>query len=139
MTKKLLWKSAIIRFFRVKVVQIVCKQPVKGNLHILVILNYRLFKILQHLLHIWNCMVKDFLKVYILSFYGQYYFFANLFTFVTFGHQTWDFEAGGSNWPPPPSVSWFSSTHSRDIVFFIEFYKNFENIRIIIFLTIFQN
>ena len=26
-----------------------------------------------------------------------------------FGHQTWDLE-GGANWPPPPSVSWFSST-----------------------------
>jgi len=31
-------------------------------------------------------------------------------SFVIFGHQTWDLEGGGSNCPPPPSISWFSST-----------------------------
>ena len=30
-------------------------------------------------------------------------------SFVIFGHQTWDLEGGGSNWPPP-SISLFSST-----------------------------
>ena len=37
---------------------------------------------------------------------------SNDVSFVIFGHQTWDLE-GGSNCPPPPSVSWFSSTSAR--------------------------
>ena len=43
---------------------------------------------------------------------------SNDVSFVIFGHQTWDLE-GGSNWPPP-SVSWFSSTSSRDRVKYVK-------------------
>ena len=35
---------------------------------------------------------------------------SNDVSFVIFGHQTWDLEGGGANWPPPPSISWFSIT-----------------------------
>ena len=34
---------------------------------------------------------------------------SNDVSFVIFEHQTWDLE-GGQLDPPPPSVSWFSST-----------------------------
>ena len=122
-----------------KKLQIFCKRPVKGNLHIFSFswLKIRLFKILQKFLHIWNGMVKGFLKMYNLSFFGQIFFckhfyyktgfcdkkfnfwkfadsksraqeLSNDVSFVIFRHQTWDLE-GGSNWPPP-SISWFSST-----------------------------
>ena len=35
---------------------------------------------------------------------------SNDVSFVIFGHKTWDLEGKGSNWSPPPSRSWFSST-----------------------------
>ena len=31
-------------------------------------------------------------------------------SFVIFGHQAWDLEGGGSNFPHPPTVSWFLIT-----------------------------
>ena len=34
---------------------------------------------------------------------------SNDVSFVIFGHQTWDLE-GGVKLPPPPIISWFSST-----------------------------
>ena len=59
--------------FAKKKLQIFCKQPVKGNLHIFRFswLKIRLFKILQLFLHIWNGMVKGFSKMYNYSFFGQ--------------------------------------------------------------------
>ena len=71
----------IAQVLREKKLQIVCKQPVKGNLHIFSFswLKIRLFKILQTFLHIWNGMVKGFSKIYNFSLYGQI-FFANYIT-----------------------------------------------------------
>ena len=67
-----------------KKLQIFCKQPVKGNLHIFSFswLKIRLFKILQNFLHIWNGMVKGFSKMYNFSFFGQI-FFCKHFYYIT--------------------------------------------------------
>ena len=67
-----------------KKLQIFCKQPVKGNLHIFSFswLEIRLFKILQKFLHIWNGIVKGFSKMYNLSFFGQI-FFCKHFYYIT--------------------------------------------------------
>ena len=64
-----------------KKLQVFCKQPVKGNLHIFSFswLKIRLFEILQNFLHIWNGIFKGFSKMYYFSFFGQF-FFANIFT-----------------------------------------------------------
>ena len=80
-----------------------------------------LFKILQNFLHTWNGKVKDFSKMYSLSFFGQFVLhtfllfdwilrknfnfckFINV-SFVIFGHQTWDLEGVGQFDPPPPAV-----------------------------------
>ena len=92
MTKKLLWKSAIIRFFRVKVVQIVCKQPIKGNLHILVILNYTLgYLKFCNIFCIFEIAWARAFKIVYFILLWTVLFFCKLFTFVTFGHQTYDF------------------------------------------------
>ena len=72
-----LWhKETDCTSFAKKKMQIFCKQPVKGNLHIFSFswLKIRLFKILQKLLHIWNGMVKGFSKMYNFSFFGQIFF-----------------------------------------------------------------
>jgi len=60
--------------------QIFCKQPVKGNLHIFSFssLKIRLFKILQNFLHILNGMVKGFPKMYNFSFFSQTFLLYNL-------------------------------------------------------------
>jgi len=59
-----------------KKLQVFCKQPVKGNLHIFSFswLKIRLFRILQIFLHILNGMVKGFSKMYNFSFFGQILF-----------------------------------------------------------------
>ena len=65
-----LWhKETDCTSFAKKLLQIICKEPVKGNLHNFSFskLHVRLFKILQTFLHIWNGMVKGFLKMYILD------------------------------------------------------------------------
>ena len=61
-----------------------CKQPVKGNLHIFSVswLKIRIFKILQIVLHIWNCMVKGFSEMYNFSFFWQI-FFCKHFYYIT--------------------------------------------------------
>ena len=72
-----LWpKEADCTSFAKKKLQIVCKQPVKGNLHIFSFswLKIRLFKILLNFLHIWNGMVKGFSKMCITSYFGQFIF-----------------------------------------------------------------
>ena len=72
-----LWhKETDCTSFAKKKLQIFCKQPVKGDLHIFSFswLKIRLFKILQKFLHIWNGMVKGFSKMYNLSFFGQIFF-----------------------------------------------------------------
>ena len=67
--------------FAKKKLQIFCKQPVKGNLHIFSFswLKISLFKILQKFLHIWNGMVKGFSKMYNLSFFGQIFFYKHFY------------------------------------------------------------
>ena len=72
-----LWhKETDCTSFAEKKLQIFCKQPVKGNLHIFSFswLKIRLFKILPKFLHIWNGMFKGFSKMYNLSFFGQIFF-----------------------------------------------------------------
>ena len=72
-----LWhKETDCTSFAEKKLQIFCKQPVKGNLHIFSFswLKIRLFKIWQNFLHISNGMVKGFSKMYNLSFFGQIFF-----------------------------------------------------------------
>ena len=80
-----LWhKETDCTSFAKKFLQIFCKQPVKGNLHIFSFFFYlhiRLFKILQNFLHIWNGMVKGFPKMYNLSFFGH--FFLQTFYYIT--------------------------------------------------------
>ena len=67
-----------------KKLQVFCKQPVKGNLHIFSFswFKIRLIKILQKFLHIWNGMVKGFSIMYNLSFFGHI-FFCKHFYFIT--------------------------------------------------------
>ena len=72
-----LWhKKTNCTSFARKKLQIFCKQPVKGNLHIFSFSwsKIRLVKILQKFLHIWNGMVKGFSKMYNFSYFGQIFF-----------------------------------------------------------------
>ena len=120
-----------------KKLQIFCKQPVKGNLHIFSFswLKIRLIKILQKLLHIWNGMVKGFFCkhfYYITGFCDKKFNFckfANVFaysksraqelfndeSFVIFRHQTRDLEGGGVKLTPLQHILVFKYP-SRDRV-----------------------
>ena len=73
--------------------QIFCKQPVKGNLHIFSFswLKIRLFKILQKFLHIWNGMVKGFSKMYNFSFFGQIIFCKHFYYITGFCDKIFNF------------------------------------------------
>ena len=72
--------------FARKKLQIFCKKPVKGNLHIFSFswLKIKLFKILQNCLHIWNGMVKGFSKMYKFSFFGQILFCKHFYYITRF-------------------------------------------------------
>ena len=119
-----------------KKLQIFCKQPVKGNLHIFSFswLKIRLFKILETFLHIWNGMVKGFSKMYIFISYHfldvfckQIYYFTefrqkkfqffqicNLFAISKVKHicHIWTsnmgFKGGVVNWPHPMHILVFN-------------------------------
>ena len=117
--------------FARKKLQIFCKPPVKRNLHIFSFswLKFRLFKILQNFLHIWNGMVKGFLKMYNFSFFGQHFYYITgfcdtKFNFCKFANFLQILKVEHKSFPmmyhlsyldikhkiDPPSISWFSST-----------------------------
>ena len=63
--------------FEKEFLQIISIQPVKRNLHIISFpkLHIGLFKILLNFLHIWKGMVEGILKMNILPFFGDFFYY----------------------------------------------------------------
>jgi len=115
------WGNELHKFCEKKL-QIFCKQPVKGNLHIFSFswFKIRLFKILQKFLHIWNGMVKGFLKMYNFSFFGQIFFCKHFYYIKGFCDKKFNFcklanffadsKSRGQELSNDVSFVWLSST-----------------------------